>query len=163
MKKNNKKGFTLVELLAVIVVLAIIMLIAVNSVLPLITDARKGAFESSVKIIFEGAENAFTKDMMLGGTEIKNKEKCYDISYLVTNGYITKITADNANYVGYVKISEQGGIYDYKIVNNKDNYEVTNSKEKNSKDDITITLETTETEGAITNYVCPTDPGSGTN
>ena len=42
MKKKN--GFTLVELLAVIVVLAIIMIIAIPSVLDVMNTARKKAF-----------------------------------------------------------------------------------------------------------------------
>ena len=41
--KLNKKGFTLVELLAVIVVLGIISLIGYSVVVPLIADARDGA------------------------------------------------------------------------------------------------------------------------
>ena len=44
---NNKKGFTLVELLAVIVILAVIALIATPQVLGMIESARKGAAESS--------------------------------------------------------------------------------------------------------------------
>ena len=41
MKKLNKKGFTLVELLAVIVVLAIIMVLTVPSVLSSMNSARQ--------------------------------------------------------------------------------------------------------------------------
>ena len=41
--KNNKKGFTLVELLAVIVVLAIIILIAMPSVMSAMDKARRNA------------------------------------------------------------------------------------------------------------------------
>jgi len=53
MKKN---GFTLVELLAVIVILAIILVIAVPKIANTITNARKGALESSAKLIAAGAE-----------------------------------------------------------------------------------------------------------
>ena len=49
MKKKN--GFTLVELLAVIVILAIILVIAVPQVLSSIESARLGSIESSVKMI----------------------------------------------------------------------------------------------------------------
>ncbi len=49
MKKNlNKKGFTLVELLAVIVILGIIMLIAIPSIAGIITNARKDSFVQSM-------------------------------------------------------------------------------------------------------------------
>ena len=44
----KQKGFTLVELLAVIVILAVIALIATPQVLSMIESSRKGAAESSV-------------------------------------------------------------------------------------------------------------------
>ena len=53
MKKilKNKKGFTLVELLAVIVVLAIIMVIAVTQVNSTIKKSRTNSFISSYKML----------------------------------------------------------------------------------------------------------------
>jgi type IV pilus assembly protein PilA len=53
---KNKKGFTLVELLAVIVILAIILAIAVPSISGMISNAKKSAFEDSVKMIITGIE-----------------------------------------------------------------------------------------------------------
>ncbi len=58
MKKRN--GFTLVELLAVIVILAIILVIAVPQIMDVIEDARQGAFESSVKMVASAVENQYT-------------------------------------------------------------------------------------------------------
>ena len=54
--KNQKNGFTLVELLAVIVILAIILLIAVPNILGVIEEAREDSFISSVKMIVKTAE-----------------------------------------------------------------------------------------------------------
>jgi type IV pilus assembly protein PilA len=51
-----KKGFTLVELLAVIVILAIILAIAIPGISGIITSAKKGAFESDAKMIITGIE-----------------------------------------------------------------------------------------------------------
>ena len=53
MKKRN--GFTLVELLAVIVILAIILVIAVPSIMNTIKDARRASFESTAKLIASNA------------------------------------------------------------------------------------------------------------
>ena len=62
MKKNNRKfGFTLVELLAVIVILAVILVIAVPKVMNIINDTRKSTFETSVKLIASGAEKDMQK------------------------------------------------------------------------------------------------------
>jgi type IV pilus assembly protein PilA len=49
--KKNKKGFTLVELLAVIVILAIILAIAVPSISSMIANSKKNSFEANVKMI----------------------------------------------------------------------------------------------------------------
>lgn len=55
-----KKGFTLVELLAVIVVLAIIALIAVPTVTGIIKQSEKGAFKDSASGLLESAELYYT-------------------------------------------------------------------------------------------------------
>jgi type IV pilus assembly protein PilA len=52
--RNNKKGFTLVELLAVIVILAIILAIAVPSISGMINNSKKSSFEANVKMIITG-------------------------------------------------------------------------------------------------------------
>lgn len=54
--KLNKKGFTLVELLAVIVILAIILAIAVPSITGILNSAKKSSFEADVKLIIKGIE-----------------------------------------------------------------------------------------------------------
>jgi len=52
----NKRAFTLVELLAVITILAIIALIATPIVLDIIEDTRYSAFKESVNSVFRGYE-----------------------------------------------------------------------------------------------------------
>lgn len=60
MKKKN--GFTLVELLAVIVVLAIIMIIAIPSVLDVMNTARKKAFVMYVDKIVTAVQAQYLYD-----------------------------------------------------------------------------------------------------
>ena len=50
-KNKKKKGFTLVELLAVIVILAVVMVITIPTVLGSIGGAKSSALESSAKAI----------------------------------------------------------------------------------------------------------------
>ena len=88
---KNKKGFTLIELLAVIVVLAAVMLMAVNSVLPLIGEARTGAFATSVNQGIDSVSSVILSDNLKG-----NNIQCYSFKYLIENGYLTKIEAANA-------------------------------------------------------------------
>ena len=63
MKKRN--GFTLVELLAVIVILAIILVIAVPQILKTIDAARLGAFRSTAKLVISQAERQYMVDQAL--------------------------------------------------------------------------------------------------
>ncbi|MDD2470217.1 MAG: prepilin-type N-terminal cleavage/methylation domain-containing protein, partial [Bacilli bacterium] len=53
----KKKEFTLVELLAVIVILAIILAIAVPGITRLIESTTKSAFTSDAKKIIKAVEN----------------------------------------------------------------------------------------------------------
>ena len=54
--EDKMKGFTLVELLAVIVILAIILVIAVPKVMDIINDSKKATLESTAKMIASAAE-----------------------------------------------------------------------------------------------------------
>ena len=69
--RNNKKGFTLVELLAVIVVLAIVMGIAAVAITNVLDSTRRNAFVASARSYIAGAKtlvNADEVEIMLGGT-----------------------------------------------------------------------------------------------
>ena len=76
-KRNETKGFTLVELLAVIVILAIILVIAVPKVMSVIEDAKKATLESTAKMIASQAEKQKVQNTVLGNT---NAITCKDIT-----------------------------------------------------------------------------------
>ena len=59
---KNKKGFTLVELLAVISILAILVIIALPNVMKAYRNARKDSFLNEVKSMLTGAETAFLSE-----------------------------------------------------------------------------------------------------
>ncbi len=61
-----KKGFTLVELLAVIVILAIIALIAVPIIMNVVESSRKGAATSSAYGYIDGVKIMYAKEMLSG-------------------------------------------------------------------------------------------------
>ena len=104
--KRNQKGFTLVELLAVIVILAVIILIAVNAVLPQMQKARKKSFADEGLSFAKAAENAYV-DRQETGT------KAFTVTDLKSN-YVTK---SDANYRGCIVImaDDQGNILGKKI------------------------------------------------
>ena len=96
--RNNKKGFTLVELLAVIVVLAIVMGIAAVAITNVLDSTRKNAFVASARTYIAGAKtlvNADEVELMLGGTSTY-APKCGS-------------TTDNIKYIPLSKIKTESG------------------------------------------------------
>lgn len=66
MKLINKKAFTLIELLAVILILGIIALIAIPTVNNIINESKKGAFKASVQNIVREIEQNCRIEQMKG-------------------------------------------------------------------------------------------------
>ena len=58
----KRKGFTLVELLAVIVILAIILLIAVLSIMGVVNRAKKDAFKNDLISVIKATQLYETKN-----------------------------------------------------------------------------------------------------
>ena len=65
MKRMNKKGFTLVELLAVIVILAILMAIAATNIGPVIDNSRKSSMRTTAQMIIESVQTQLTTNFEL--------------------------------------------------------------------------------------------------
>lgn len=106
--KGNKKGFTLVELLAVIVVLAIIMIIAIPAVVESMNNAKKGSFKIYAQRALGNAESTFQSEDLLGtlpssdGNDNNKKyysEQCY--CYTLAGIGLTS----SGNFEGYVMVS----------------------------------------------------------
>ena len=116
------KGFTLVELLAVIVILAVILVIAVPQIMSVIESARKGSIESTAKLIAEGAEKEYTNRKILGkDTNIK----CSEVANLNDKDYgLCSITFDSTGKAT-VSITGKGKFEGYTCVGNSTNMECT--------------------------------------
>ena len=90
MKKINSKGFTLVELLAVIVIMGILMMVAIPAVTRTIENSRKDTFVDIAKSYANAATTLWTADGLSCGAE-------NTVSSAVDNGdYYIKIDTKNA-------------------------------------------------------------------
>jgi type IV pilus assembly protein PilA len=78
--KLNKKGFTLVELLAVIVILAVILVIAIPNVLSIIDKSRKDSMVNTAKMMVKAAQLVVAQGQTAAGTTVSTP---------VANKYIT--------------------------------------------------------------------------
>ena len=90
--KNKVKGFTLVELLAVIVILAVILVIAVPKITDTIKNSKIASFESSAKTIAAQAEKKKMENEILDNN---NPINCNNLVKLSNSDYIScSITFD---------------------------------------------------------------------
>ena len=100
--KRKKKGFTLVELLAVIVILAVVILIAVTAVIPRMNSAKKNALVDEALMYLNAAKESY-----LFNDEIDSISSCINISDL--NGkYINK---SSNSYSGVVISDYTNGVF----------------------------------------------------
>lgn len=100
----NKKGFTLVELLAVIAILAILVILALPNILNLFNDAKKSAFKTEVQTLYNTAQQQYILD---GGKAVqfyKNKTTCSNTAYKTLS-----LKGTNTFYY-YINITAQGKI-----------------------------------------------------
>lgn len=137
---NNQKAFTLIEILAVIVIIGVISLITVPVVTKVLKDTGDKIFESNTELLRIAAENYYKMDTTLlprnvadktivlldtlvkGGytKEVKNPE---DPS-IVCKGYVVveKTTATKYTYTPYLDCGEDmvtGGYYERAVVDRR--------------------------------------------
>ena len=94
---NSKKGFTLVELLAVIAILAIILAITVPGIYGIIKSSTKKAFEIDAKMLLKSIDYKKMKDAKFDET-ILNEENIYD-ALGVSNAHYSKLSVTWMNDV----------------------------------------------------------------
>mgnify|MGYP004616288187 CR=1 FL=1 len=106
--KMNKKGFTLVELLAVIAILALLVIIALPNVLKMFNQAKKDTFLTEAKTIYKEISKKYISETMRGNkisiisnTNNKLDLESNDLKYKVklnNDGSIKKFEVSNENY-----------------------------------------------------------------
>ena len=100
---KKKKGFTLVELLAVIVILAVILIIAMPKISDVIKNSKESSLETTAKLIASQAEKKYTENQVLDNS---STIKCSDVVKINNTDYEScNITFDDK---GNAKVSIVG-------------------------------------------------------
>ena len=102
---RNKNGFTLVELLAVIVILGVIALIAVPSYNNYIKKTKDTKCDSDKEAIIDAAKTCDVEMIYKNGDRIY----CKDVNYLLDNNYL------NSDYSKYRDNAQNPDSYDKDI------------------------------------------------
>ena len=138
---KNKKGFTLVELLAVIAILAILVIIALPNVINMYTKAQKEAFLTETKKLYSEAEKKYISSSISGNTNtIINSdddskldmtgEKLKYCILLYNNGKVKDLKVSNGKWIASLDNSktieeltiddlEEGNLNDYDCKGNQ--------------------------------------------
>ena len=120
--RKKRNAFTLIELLAVIVILAVILVISIPRILDVIETSKKDSFKNAAQLIADTAEKKKVSDKLLGKDE---EITCKDVAKINDEDYAScKISFDSE---GNAKVSITGkGKFDgLKITNGtKENAEV---------------------------------------
>ena len=93
--RKKKNAFTLIELLAVIVILAVILVISIPRILDVIETSKKDSFKSTAQLIADSAEKKY----------VENKLNNIDEEIACEN--VTKLSKEDYEYC-FVKIDEEG-------------------------------------------------------
>lgn len=116
--KKNKKGFTLVELLAVIVILGVLLMIAVPAIQNVINKSRRNSFESAAKLAIENVETIASTEKVNGTistcyvpiiTKVDENNNGYKYQ---TGTLYPKMTLERGSFgndaIGYVLVNADG-------------------------------------------------------
>ena len=125
MKKLNNKGFTLVELLAVIVILAVVILIAVTAVLPRLEKARKNSFKDEAMILVKAAQEAYVVTSSESATGVGTT--CFTVATLTnaTSGYVE--LKGGKTYVGKIVLNSSGDVIKVYLDDTKNKFVIKNA------------------------------------
>ncbi len=114
----KKRGFTLVELLAVIVILAVILVIAVPQINNVIKETRKNSLGSTAKLIASKAEE---KEVENDALEISGSITCEDLVKLDDNYGNCTVSKNSTTGKWEVRIVGSGKFSGYTCTGTKDN------------------------------------------
>ena len=121
MKKGKKNGFTLVELLATIVIIGMITMMAVPNVMKVISEKREKLYITTVSEIERIAGIYLTENPALYTTINNNGYVDITIDNLCNGKYTTcpiNDPRDNSEITGYVRVTNEDGNYIYNFVRN---------------------------------------------
>lgn len=114
---KNQKGFTLLEVLAVVIILGIVASIAVPAIADTIEDNKKNSYVATARHMIE--QTRFS--ILINDTSVST-DSDYTLQELVTAGYIAALTTDpwgDTYDAGNSFVQESSGVFSVYLVSTK--------------------------------------------
>ena len=146
----NKKGFTLVELLAVIAILAILVIIALPNVLSMFNSAKSSTFLTEVQTIYKQSQTEFINDSIKSSGaqnycdasgSCGSGVTCKALSLTTTKNYCVKMNSEGT--ITYIGVKDNSFVYGK---SNPANIQALTEAGVKDQSKTTFTLGTTTTE-----------------
>ena len=123
-KGDGKRGFTLIELISVIAILAVLLTVSVPAVMSYIEAGRQANRESVARTLYLAAQNRLTGMKLSGGldgfsAEFYDGDELKAVSLVYTDGVVTPDageSAENRQYVRYISKSKGAAAADDPVV-----------------------------------------------
>lgn len=119
-----KKGFTLVEMIAVLIVLSIIFLLSAVTLTTVIKTGEDKINDAKKELILDAAKDYLSKNDM-----VNDKNGCIRLGELVELGYIDKKDIDESHYDKFINYIYEDGKTSYEINNTCKVFDDTNIKD----------------------------------
>ena len=112
--RKKRNAFTLIELLAVIVILAVILVISIPKILDVIETSKINALKNAVKLIADSAEKKYTEKEAFGE---ENEITCDSVSKLNKEDYSKCSIVFDENGIAKVSIVGKGKFDELAVIN----------------------------------------------
>lgn len=107
--RNDKKGFTLIELMFVMVLLAIMVIIAYPYVLNSYKKAQKDTFLTEAKSVYRRSKEKYSTDAYNGNKSYKT----------ITDSDASSLNLSNSEIKYCVHLTDKGNVIDIRVTNGK--------------------------------------------